>query len=183
LGSQSGGLPQDILGGDLWLEVMVQGETLSPRERLGAVPYAMQAQTVPDGAITAVKLAPGAVSRLLVLRNDGASPSLEDRAVVTGWGSLPGNGDLGLEEYVDLGVAFAEPPVVVVTYLGAIESGAPPGSIGEFQGVDLSAPGGWTAVASGIGQSGFTLQISRSDGVFDPALYYGYAWMAIGAAP
>jgi hypothetical protein len=51
LGAQGSGLSPEILGGDLWLEVAVNGETLSPRERLGAVPYAMQAMAVPDGAI------------------------------------------------------------------------------------------------------------------------------------
>jgi hypothetical protein len=51
LGAEGSGIPLEVLGGDLWLEVVVNGETLSPRERLGAVPYAMQAMTVPDGAI------------------------------------------------------------------------------------------------------------------------------------
>ena len=57
LGGPSGGLPTSLLGGNLWLEVTVGGETLSPRQQLGAVPYAMQALTVPDGAITSDKLA------------------------------------------------------------------------------------------------------------------------------
>jgi hypothetical protein len=42
LGSRTvDGIPQSALGGDLWLEVSVNGETLSPREQLGAVPYAI----------------------------------------------------------------------------------------------------------------------------------------------
>jgi hypothetical protein len=184
LGSLSGGIPQGILGGDLWLELTVAGETLSPRERLGAVPYAMQALSVPDGAISAAMLAPGAVSRMLVLRHDDAASSLADRTVVTGWGFIPGNGDVGLEENVDLGLMFEEePPVVLVSYLGALESGTPPGSIGDFQGVGLSAVGAWTAVPTEITQSGFTVQISRSGGTFDPGRFYGYAWVAIGTAP
>ncbi|MBN2001939.1 MAG: hypothetical protein JXA21_01175 [Anaerolineae bacterium] len=60
LGSQtSGGIPTNILSGDLWLEIVVDTETLSPREQLRAVPYAMQASvalTVPDGSITPSKL-------------------------------------------------------------------------------------------------------------------------------
>ncbi len=183
LGSQSGGLPQTILGGDLWLEVTVQGETLSPRERLGAVPYAMQALTVPDGAITAAKLAPGAVSQVLGLRHDDATLSLDDRVIITGWGSIPGNGQAGLEEYVNLGATLSEPPVVLVSYLGTYESGVPPASIEEFQGVNISALGTWTAVASGITESGFVVQISRGDGAFDSADFYGYAWIAVAAAP
>lgn len=54
LGAQSGGIPQTILGTDLWLGIIVEGETLNPRERLNAVPYAMQATealAVPDGTI------------------------------------------------------------------------------------------------------------------------------------
>jgi hypothetical protein len=183
LGALSGGIPQDTLGGDLWLELIVAGETLSPRERLGAVPYAMQALSVPDGAISAAKLAPGAVSRMLVLQHDDATSSLTDRTVVTGWGSIPGNSDVGLEEYVDLGLTFAEMPVVLASYLGSLESSTPPGSISQFQGLDLSALGAWTAVPTEITESGFTLQISRSSGTFDPSRFYGYAWVAIGRAP
>jgi hypothetical protein len=183
LGLPSGGIPQDILGGDLWLEVTVAGETLSPRERLGAVPYAMQALSVPDGAISAAKLAAGAVSRMLVLRHDDATSSLADRIVVTGWGSIPGNGDVGLEEFVDPGLTFEQLPIVLVSYLGAFESGTPPGSIGAFQGVDVSAVGAWTAVPTEITKSGFTVQISRSGGTFDPDWFYGYAWVAIGTPP
>jgi hypothetical protein len=62
LGSQLGGIPQNILGGDLWLEIIVEGETLNPRERLGSVPYAMQAMTVPDGAIHGRNIAPSVFS-------------------------------------------------------------------------------------------------------------------------
>lgn len=48
-------------GGDVWLEIVVKGETLSPCEKLAAVPYAMvasEALTVPDGSITQAKLGP-----------------------------------------------------------------------------------------------------------------------------
>jgi hypothetical protein len=54
LGSRTAdGIPQSALGGDLWLEVSVNGETLSPREQLGAVPYAIwsQATGVPLGTV------------------------------------------------------------------------------------------------------------------------------------
>jgi hypothetical protein len=59
LGQLSGGIPTSALSGDVWLEIAVDGETLSPREQLRAVPYAMQASvalTVPDGSITTAKL-------------------------------------------------------------------------------------------------------------------------------
>jgi hypothetical protein len=57
LGGPTGGLPLSLLGGSLWLEIVVGEEALSPRQQLGSVPYAMQALTVPDGAITSEKLA------------------------------------------------------------------------------------------------------------------------------
>lgn len=55
LGSQLP-IPLSAITGDLWLETKVGSETLSPREQLGAVPYAMVAKTVPDGSITTGKL-------------------------------------------------------------------------------------------------------------------------------
>jgi hypothetical protein len=54
LGSRTAeGVPQSALGGDLWLETNVNGETLLPREQLGAVPYAIwsQATGVPVGTV------------------------------------------------------------------------------------------------------------------------------------
>jgi type 1 fimbria pilin len=54
LGSRTAdGILQSALGGDLWLETDVNGETLSPREQLGAVPYAIwsQATGVPIGTV------------------------------------------------------------------------------------------------------------------------------------
>ena len=65
LGQLSGGIPSDVLSGDLWLEIRVDGETLSPREQLRAVPFAMQASvalTVPDGAIGTAQIADGVIT-------------------------------------------------------------------------------------------------------------------------
>jgi hypothetical protein len=81
LGSQLGGIPQDILGGDLWLEIIVEGETLSPRERLAAVPYAMQAMTVPDRAIT---------SRHVHLSNGRVNPSIDNMSLTTSYQTIQG---------------------------------------------------------------------------------------------
>ncbi|MBN1877650.1 MAG: hypothetical protein JXA33_25735 [Anaerolineae bacterium] len=67
LGSQTTcGIPTNVLSGDVWLEITVDGETLSPREQLRAVPYAMQARvalTVPDGSIGTAQIADGAVTQ------------------------------------------------------------------------------------------------------------------------
>ena len=53
-------IPASCLTGDAYLELVVNVETLSPRELLTSVAYAVeagQAQTVPDGSITNPKLA------------------------------------------------------------------------------------------------------------------------------
>ncbi len=65
LGSQiPGGISAHILAnGGMWLEVTVEGDTLSPREKLAAVPYAIMAGTVADEGITTAKIMDGAVTR------------------------------------------------------------------------------------------------------------------------
>ncbi len=57
LGSQtSGGIPTTVWNGDIYLQVTVGGETLTPRELIRSVPIAGMALTVPDGAITSNKI-------------------------------------------------------------------------------------------------------------------------------
>jgi hypothetical protein len=51
-----------FIGDDRWLQVFVDGEELSPRQKLTSVPYAMQADSVADGAITGEKIADDAVT-------------------------------------------------------------------------------------------------------------------------
>jgi len=84
LGSGSGnGIPTSILGGDLWLQITVNGETLTPREQIGMVPYAGMAQTVPDGALGSrhVRLTNGHIS----------TRALGTNMVLTGnWVDVPG---------------------------------------------------------------------------------------------
>lgn len=59
LGSQTaGGIPTTVWNGDRFLEIAVEGETLSPRELIRSVPIAGMALTVPDGTITSEKIAP-----------------------------------------------------------------------------------------------------------------------------
>ncbi|MCP3876486.1 MAG: hypothetical protein GY699_25515, partial [Desulfobacteraceae bacterium] len=58
-----GGLADALLLNDnLWLEVQVSGETLSPRQKITSVGFAIRAGTVSDGAITETKLAANAVT-------------------------------------------------------------------------------------------------------------------------
>lgn len=59
LGSKGTGITASFLDDGAWLEIKVNGETLAPRDKLAAVPYAVlasQALTVPDGAISTSKL-------------------------------------------------------------------------------------------------------------------------------
>ena len=59
-------VPQNILSSNssLWLGISVGTDSeMTPRVQLGSVPYAFQALTVPDGAITNAKLADGSVSQ------------------------------------------------------------------------------------------------------------------------
>jgi hypothetical protein len=59
----AGGFPMDILINNIYLEIAVNGETLSPREPIRSVPIAGLALTVPDGSIpsSALSLASGQV--------------------------------------------------------------------------------------------------------------------------
>ncbi len=56
LGSVTPISPTDIINGELFLELTIEDETLTPRELLTSVAYAVEASTVPDGAITTNKL-------------------------------------------------------------------------------------------------------------------------------
>ena len=54
-------IPQSVVTGNsnLWLGITVNADNeMQPRVQLGTVPFAVQALTVPDGSITAAKLAP-----------------------------------------------------------------------------------------------------------------------------
>jgi hypothetical protein len=60
----AGGIPTSTWNGDRYLQITVNGETLSPRELIRSVPIAGMALTVPDGALNSrqVKLANGQIS-------------------------------------------------------------------------------------------------------------------------
>lgn len=59
-------IPQSVVTGNsnLWLGITVNADNeMQPRVQLGIVPFAVQALTVPDGSITAAKLAPSALRK------------------------------------------------------------------------------------------------------------------------
>ena len=58
-------IPQSVVTGNanLWLGITVNADNeMQPRVQLGSVPFAVQALTVPDGAITSAKFADGSVT-------------------------------------------------------------------------------------------------------------------------
>jgi len=61
-----GALSQALSSRPAYLEIAVDGDTLTPRERLTAVAYARVAASVEDGAITSASLAPGTLSGVSV---------------------------------------------------------------------------------------------------------------------
>ncbi len=66
---------------EAWLEIVLDGEAMSPRERLVAVPFALtarEAQTVSDGAITAEKLSPSVRASLNgTVASGGGAPAVD----------------------------------------------------------------------------------------------------------
>jgi hypothetical protein len=167
LGSQTaGGIPTSTWNGDRYLEITVDGETLSPRELLRSVPVAGLALTVPQ---------------MRILRQDDDTSSLADRVVQTGWGYILGDNSPGITETVTFDTPFAEPPVVVVSFLGGTDQ--EPASIGDFPGIAVDSQKVWVVVPAAISTTGFQVQISRNVENFALDWYYGYSWVAIGRTP
>jgi hypothetical protein len=167
LGSQTaGGIPTSVWDGERYLEIAVNLETLAPRELLRGVPLAGLALTVPQ---------------MRILRQDNTANSLQDRVVQSGWGFIQGDSSPGITETITFGSAFAEPPVIVVTFLGG--AGVPPTSIADFTGIAVDSQKVWVVVPTAISTTGFEVQINRNVDIFEPTYYYGYSWVAIGSAP
>lgn len=64
-----------------WLEVAVNGTTLSPRERIAAVPYALLAGGVTNGAISTMMIADGAVMGYHLNANAVDSSKIQDGSI------------------------------------------------------------------------------------------------------
>ncbi|MEM7129661.1 MAG: hypothetical protein AAF702_25240 [Chloroflexota bacterium] len=72
-------IPQAVITGNenLFLGITVgNDDEMAPRVQLGTVPFATQALTVPDGSITAEKLAPDAIQVLTASQTSGADWSV-----------------------------------------------------------------------------------------------------------
>lgn len=72
--TNSGSLALALTNAQLWVEVAVNGSTLTPRERVASVAYALVADGVRAGGVTAAMLAPGAASSNLQAGGQSAVP-------------------------------------------------------------------------------------------------------------
>lgn len=151
LGSQtSGGIPNSVLSGDVWLEITVDGETLSPREQLRAVPYAIQssvALTVPDGSIGTNQIADSAVTQdkapsLIAGQSDNQQIRVGQPVITT---------DANGEAWISLGTPF---PTDIYNFV-AIN-----GDYGADGGLGFTVH----RARGGQDRTGFTVQLVRDDG-------------------
>ena len=74
-------IPGACLTGDTYLELQVNGQTLTPRELLTSVAFAVEAKTVPDGAVTAVKIADNAIASAKIQDGQVASVDIANDTV------------------------------------------------------------------------------------------------------
>jgi hypothetical protein len=166
---------------------------MMPREQIASVPYAMIASTVPDGTVTAAKLADGAANanlksgghivlspdanklvKLAVLRQDNTSNDYESNQVMLmGWGSITGNNTASLTENINFGITFSNTPIVIANFVGyhVIGGGYPPGWDNVY---------GVTANAQHPTTTGFKLTLYSTEGPFGSSYDWQYTWIAIG---
>ncbi len=125
-------------GANRWLEIGVRSNgsaiaftTLSPRQRITATPYALQAAAVADASVTAAKLSSGAGSSGQVLKMNGTSlswgadansggtvTSITTGAGLTG-GPVTGSGTLSIDTAVVPRLAVANTFTASNTFSGA----------------------------------------------------------------
>ena len=130
-----------------------------------------------SGQVTAAKLAEAFIKGNY--QSDTVNSEISDYIIQQGWGYMQGNGSNGMSETVTFPVAFSSPPVVFITGLSAraVSSGAPtsPASFdtgwSNFTGVHTED----------ITMSSF-LAILRASAAHSSSFYFGYNWIAIGAA-
>ena len=201
-------IPQSVITGNanLFLGITVgTDDEMTPRVQLGSVPFAVQALTVPDGSITAAKLAAdvslvppdgsitsaklanGAVTQakapeLLksIYRQNGTTTvtNLTNQYMAKGWdcwGKTDGATSI-FSKNIAYSLTFTDTPIVVLTLAGNQFSATPPTSHGGL-GSDLS----YKPYVAAFNQtsSGFQAQW-KSDPAIPAGYYMCFTWIAIG---
>ena len=80
-------IPQEVVTGNatLWLGITVDtDDEMSPRVQLGSVPFAVQANTVPDESITSIKIADGTI-QAVDMAPDAIPPGVPVGTVISWW--------------------------------------------------------------------------------------------------
>jgi len=116
-------IPVSLLASNsaLWLGITVGSDSeMTPREQIASVPYAMIASSVPDGSITTVKIADGAVTQAKAPK---FILDLAHTNTIVQYGRAIG--PTGNDTVVYFPEPFSEPPLVFVTQreMDGIESG------------------------------------------------------------
>lgn len=119
---------------ELYLGVTINDDTeMQPRVKLGSVPFATQAWTVPDGLITTAKLAGNAVTSDRIADNNVTTVDLAPNAVTS-------------DRIVDGNVATADlaDQAVTMAKLGPdVKLSLPAGSVILWSGAIAAIPGDW----------------------------------------
>ena len=186
-------IPQSVITehDSLFLGITVgTDDEMTPRVQLGSVPFAVQALTVPDGAVTSAKLEhsgphipitpdENGLVKMAVMRQDRTTDVYSNNQVIlTGWNFVTGDGsNTGLTKAITFGITFGAAPVVVISNLG-IKSGSDPTSIDDL----TSVVGNYHAFyAYSIATTGFNARIDQEVGApFGNGDRIGFSWIAIG---
>lgn len=78
---QSSAFPSDLFTQRLWLESEIDGRTLTPRQELGAVAFAMTALSLPDNTVSSSMLQDSAVTTNKIADRAVTEPKLADGSV------------------------------------------------------------------------------------------------------
>jgi hypothetical protein len=171
----------------LWLGVTVGADSeMAPRVQLGSTPFSMQALVVPDGSISAAKLAPDVQFKLRGWERDESStsnpaqPFESDLLLQHGYAQHIVTGAEVITTYFDHAISFPTPfklgtrPTVVISFAG--ES---PTASDVPKGVSANGDGSTAGRIFSTSSTGFVLR-GQGPNVDRRVVFY---WIAIGQAP